>query len=90
MSKDLSPSLEIGVTQAILGLSGKSLSRKEILKKCFIVENASLKTALTTFDEISSYVDYLLDFKEENSLCNSSSAISCISKTGPLCSKKFC
>ena len=34
----------------------------------------------TMFDEMSLYTDNLQDFKEENALCNSSSAISFISK----------
>ena len=66
MSKDLSPFLEIGVTLAILSLSGKTPCCKEILNKYFIVENTSLKTALTMFDEISSYPGDLLDL--ENSI----------------------
>ena len=70
MSKDLSPFLKIGVTQTILSLTGKTPSYKEILNKCFIVDNTSLETALTTFDEISSCPDDLLDFKEEILMLN--------------------
>ena len=54
-----------------------------ILNKCFIPENTALKTALTIFDEMSSYPEDLLDSAEENAVCNSSSAISFISKTSP-------
>ena len=76
MSKDLSRFVKIGVTKAVLNLSGKAPCFKELLNRCFIVENTSLETALMKLAKISSYPSDFLDFKEENALCNSSSAIS--------------
>lgn len=52
-----------------------------MLNNCFTIENASLKTALTMLDEIS-YPEDLLDFKEENALCNLLLAICFTSKSG--------
>ena len=65
-------------------MSGKAPCYKKVLNKCFIVENTSMETALTMFDEILLYSENLLDFKWENSLCSLS-----ISITGPSCFKKF-
>ena len=50
MGKDLSPFLKIGVTLTILILSEKIICCKEILNKCFTVENISLVTVLMTSD----------------------------------------
>lgn len=53
----------------------------EMLNKRFIVENVSFETVLMMFDEISSHPVDLLDFKKENGLYNSLSAISFIPKS---------
>ena len=50
VGKDLSPFLKIGVILTILILSEKIICCKEILNKCFIVENISLVTVLMMSD----------------------------------------
>ena len=62
---------------------------KETLNKCFIIGNTSLETISMMFDKISLHPVDLLDFKKENALCNLSSAIFFISKSGTSDSIKF-
>lgn len=54
-SKDLPQFFKEGVPPAILSLAGKTPCCTETLNKYFRVENTSLETALTKFDEISWY-----------------------------------
>ena len=77
------------LTLPILSLSEETPCYKEILNKYFVAINTSSETASKMSDERSLYPGDLLDFKEENALCDSSSAISFISITGPSYFKKF-
>ena len=89
VNKGLSLFLKIVVTQVIFSLSGKTLCCKEILNKYFRVENTWLGAVLTMLGKISPYLDNMLYFKDENASCDSSTATSLISKSGPPYITKF-